>query len=72
MTMMTDDSLMGIRREKPEEPRQIKLRLPMDQVMKLHRLRILRGKPISEFVADALDSFFEEERTRREAVVRVR
>lgn len=61
----------------PEEPagpavaddplRQVKLRLPVEQVMKLHRLRILRSEPISDFVATALDEYFEAIKAQRAA-----
>lgn len=67
--MLTDDHLMGIKTTDPDEIRQVKLRLPMEQVMKLHRLRILKSQPISRFVAEALEDYFQEERSRRNQVV---
>lgn len=67
--MITDDHLMGIKTTDPDEIRQVKLRLPMEQVMKLHRLRILKSQPISQFVAQALEEYFEEERARQKKVV---
>jgi hypothetical protein len=52
----------------PADPlRQVKLRLPVEQVMKLHRLRILRSEPISDFVATALDEYFEAIKAQRAA-----
>jgi hypothetical protein len=67
--MLTDDMLMGIKPTDRDQIRQVKLRLPIDQVMKLHRLRILKSQPISKFVAEALDTYFEEERGRQVAAV---
>jgi hypothetical protein len=50
-----------------EERRAVKLRLPMEQVMKLHTLRILQSTPISHFVESALDDYFARQRALREA-----
>lgn len=65
--MLEDDGLTPSEGPELDALRQVKLRLPTDQVMKLHRLRILKSEPISNFVADALDQYFEEIKAARAA-----
>jgi uncharacterized Fe-S cluster-containing radical SAM superfamily protein len=47
--------------EDEEEIREMKVRIPSDFYMKLHSLKLLTGKQISEAVTEALDMYFTEE-----------
>lgn len=66
--MQFEESLMGIRRSNPAELKPLKLQLPLNYVLALHRLRIVGDRSVSEIVADALNSYFEDLKSeRREA-----
>lgn len=43
------------------EIREMKVRIPSDYYMKLHSLKLLTGKQISEAVTEALEMYFTEE-----------
>lgn len=43
------------------EIREMKVRIPSDYYMKLHSLKLLTGKQISEAVTEALEMYFKEE-----------
>lgn len=47
--------------EDEQEIREMKVRIPSDFYMKLHSLKLLTGKQISEAVTEALDMYFTEE-----------
>lgn len=46
--------------EDPESTREMKVKIPERQYLKLHALKITRGTGISEAVTIALDSFLDE------------
>lgn len=53
---------MYIEPEKSEEEiREMKVRIPSDFYMKLHSLKLLTGKQISDAVTEALEMYFTEE-----------
>lgn len=71
--MQFEESLMGIRRSDPAELKPLKLQLPLNYVLALHRLRITGEQSVSEIVADALETYFQElKNERREAELVVR
>lgn len=43
------------------EVREMKVRIPSDYYMKLHSLKLLTGKQISDAVTEALEMYFTEE-----------
>jgi len=47
--------------EDEQEIREMKVRIPSDFYMKLHSLKLLTGKQISEAVTEALDMYFTKE-----------
>ena len=50
-------------RRKPvsmSEDKEIKVRIPLDYHIKLHTVKVVSGKPISDTVKMALESYFEE------------
>jgi hypothetical protein len=63
--MITDETLMGIRRADPTDLKPIKLQLPLNYVLALHKLRIVGNKGVSEIVADALETYFAEQKAAR-------
>lgn len=67
--MLTDDSFMGVHRPDPAELKALKLHLPLDFVLRLHQLRILGNRSVSEIIRDALETYFEEQQARRRAVL---
>jgi hypothetical protein len=40
------------------EPKEVKVKIPMGHHIKLHSVKVLTGKPISEAVTEALDLYF--------------
>lgn len=48
----------------PEEPhdelslKEIKVRIPVSFHLKLHAFKVLKGKPISDTIVEALDAYF--------------
>lgn len=71
--MQFEESLMGIRRSDPSELKPLKLHLPLNYVLALHRLRIVGERSVSEIVAEALNTYFEDlKNEKREAEILVR
>lgn len=52
-------SLVADRDEKLDEDRQVKVTVPAETLIKLHSVKILTGKNLSEQVADALEGYFD-------------
>jgi hypothetical protein len=42
----------------PDQLKELKVRLPTRHHLALHKLKILRGKPMNESVCEALDAYF--------------
>jgi hypothetical protein len=57
---MLEEQMMGIRRPNLNEIKPLKLHLPLNYVLALHRMRIVGNKSVSEIVQDALHTYFEE------------
>lgn len=51
---------MLIDEPKPDasRPKEVKVKIPMAQHVKLHSMKVLTGKPISDAVREALDLYF--------------
>lgn len=67
--MLTDDSFLRVRRPDLSEIKALKLHLPLNYVLRLHQLRILDNRSVSEIVQDALVTYFEEQRAKRQTVL---
>lgn len=52
-------SVVEARDEKLDEDRQVKVTVPAETLIKLHSVKILTGKNLSEQVAEALDGYFD-------------
>jgi hypothetical protein len=55
--MIADETLMGARKADPRELKPLKVRLPLEHVLQLHRMRILGNRTVSEIVAQALEDY---------------
>lgn len=52
-------SLVEARDEKLDEDRQVKVTVPAETLIKMHSVKILTGKNLSEQVAEALEGYFD-------------
>jgi hypothetical protein len=70
---MLEEQMMGIRRPNLTELKPLKLHLPLNYVLALHRMRIVGNKSVSEIVGQALETYFDEVRAekKREAELQV-
>ena len=66
-TMLTDDDMLGIRKAKMEEVKEIKVKLPVKHLLKLHYVKLTANKNISEVVCDALQWYFTDGLAREKA-----
>ena len=56
--MSDDDILFGKPRRDLEEPKELKIRLPLRYHVRLHGLKLLRKQNIADSVMHALDDYF--------------
>lgn len=52
--------MFGSRPEEMRQCREVKVRVPVRYLIKLHGIKLLSGGGISETVTEALDAYFEE------------
>ena len=66
-----DDELMGLGKTDPTELKPLKVRLPLAQVLQLHKMRIVGDRTVSEIVEEALEQYLngiqKEARERKES-----
>jgi hypothetical protein len=65
--MITDDQLMGKKPVDMEELKEIKVKLPVRQLLQLHYAKLTSARSISEVVNQALIVYFEDMRARAHA-----
>jgi hypothetical protein len=58
-TLMLEEQLMGVRRPNLAEVKPLKLQLPLNYVLALHKMRIVGTMSVSEIVEDALKTYFD-------------
>ncbi|MBI2076990.1 MAG: hypothetical protein HYT80_01275 [Euryarchaeota archaeon] len=63
--MNLEDALSGVQRADPAELKPLKLHLPLGHVLTLHKMRIVASRSVSEIVAEALETYFDELRKER-------
>lgn len=56
--MITDDELMGMKRKNMDAPKELKVKLPVGQLIRLHALKITHRRNLSAMVEEALTDFF--------------
>lgn len=57
--MVTADELMGIKKPDLTELKEVKVKLPVKQLLKLHYLKLTSNKNFSDVVAEALTKYFD-------------
>jgi hypothetical protein len=56
-TMLTDDYLMGMKKDL-DELKEVKVKLPARQLVNLHILKITANRTMQDVVSEALNDFF--------------
>lgn len=57
--MMTPDAMMGVKKPDLDERKEVKVKLPVQQLLKLHYLKLTNRQTFSEVVKEALTEYFE-------------
>lgn len=52
--------MMGIQKPDMDEIREVKLRLPVHQLLKLHYVKLTSSRTFSDVVGEALGNYFEQ------------
>ena len=60
--------IFGTPPEQMTETKEVKMRLPISHLIRLHGLKLLTGQNISDTVAKALSMYFEQAETAKRAV----
>lgn len=50
--------LINDRKEDPNRAKEVKVKIPVGYHIKLHSMKVLTGKPISDAVTEALEAYF--------------
>jgi hypothetical protein len=58
--MMTSDELMGIKKPDLSELKEVKVKLPVKQLLKLHYLKLTSNMNFSDVVTEALTRYFDQ------------
>lgn len=58
MDNMDNDRLMGIQRPDMDELKEVKVKIPVKQLLRLHYLKLTGGRTFSDVVAEALTDYF--------------
>lgn len=51
--------LINDRKEDPNRAKEVKVKIPVGFHIKLHSMKVLTGKPISDAVTEALEAYFQ-------------
>ncbi len=65
--MMTTDDLMGIKKPDMNEMKEVKVKLPVRQLLKLHYMKLTSSRTFSDVVSEALADYFSSHESRPEA-----
>lgn len=57
--MLADEQLLGVEKADPSVLKALKVRLPLGQVLQLHRMRIIGDRTVSQIVEQALQQYLE-------------
>ena len=57
-TMVTADQLMGIKKPDMNEMKEVKVKLPVRQLLKLHYMKLTSSRTFSDVVSEALGEYF--------------
>lgn len=64
--MMDRDRLMGIERPDMDELKEVKVKIPVKQLLRLHYLKLTGGRTFSDVVSEALGDYFTEQQAASE------
>ncbi len=56
--MVTTDQLMGIKKPDMNEMKEVKVKLPVRQLLKLHYMKLTSSRTFSDVVSEALGEYF--------------
>jgi hypothetical protein len=56
--MLNSDSLMGIKKPDMNEMKEVKVKLPVRQLLKLHYVKLTSSRTFSDVVSEALNDYF--------------
>ena len=56
--MVTTDELMGIKKPDLNEMKEVKVKLPVRQLLKLHYMKLTSSRTFSDVVSEALGDYF--------------
>lgn len=65
--MMTNDQLMGIQKPDMTELKEVKVKLPVRQLLRLHYLKLTSSRTFSDLVSEALQEHFDADDAQRRA-----
>ncbi len=65
--MMDRDRMMGIQRPDMNELKEVKVKIPVKQLLRLHYLKLTGGRTFSDVVSEALTDYFQEQEAAKEA-----
>lgn len=58
--MLNQDALMGIKKPDMNEMKEVKVKLPVRQLLKLHYMKLTSSRTFSDVVSEALSEYFTE------------
>ncbi len=58
--MVTSDELMGIKKPDMNEMKEVKVKIPVRQLLKLHYMKLTSSRTFSDVVSEALNEYFGE------------
>jgi len=58
--MVTSDELMGIKKPDMNEMKEVKVKIPVRQLLKLHYMKLTSSRTFSDVVSEALNDYFGE------------
>ncbi len=58
--MLNADALMGIKKPDMNEMKEVKVKLPVRQLLKLHYMKLTSSRTFSDVVSEALTEYFTE------------
>ncbi len=56
--MFDADAMLGIKKPNPNVQKEVKVKLPMQQMLTLHFLKMTSNRTFSDIVSDALADYF--------------
>ncbi len=58
--MINADAMLGINKPNADDMKEVKVKLPVKQLLKLHYMKLTSGKTFSSVITTALEDYFAE------------